>query len=93
MKKQPRFTPEEVQVLQDFERGELESVRNFRREKLALEKTARETLQKDKRINIRLSSRDLVRIQKRAAREGIPYQSYISATLHKVVTGRLKDVR
>ena len=52
----------------------------------------RQTLLKDKRINISISSRDLVRLQKRAAKEGIPYQTYISETLHKLVTGRLKEV-
>jgi len=83
---------EELQILQDFERGELESIRNYREEKEILEKAARHTLQKDKRINIRISSRDLGKIQKRAAKEGIPYQTFISGSLHKLVTGRLKEV-
>lgn len=83
---------EELQILQDFERGELVSIRHYREEKDILEKTARHTLQKDKRINIRISSRDLAKIQKRAAKEGIPYQTFISGSLHKLVTGRLKEV-
>ena len=92
MKKNPMdFDKEELQILQDFERGEFESIRNFNAEKLELEKTARQTLQKDKRINIRISSRDLERIQMQAAREGIPYQTYISSSLHKLVTGRLLE--
>ena len=82
---------EELQILQDFEHGEFQSIRNFRTEKRALEKAARNTLQKDKRINIRISSRDLERIQMRAAREGVPYQTYISSSLHKLVSGRLKE--
>jgi len=81
---------EELQILRDFERGEFESVQNFRDEKRKLEEGARHTLQKDKRINIRISSRDLARIQARAAKEGMPYQTYIASTLHKVVAGRLK---
>jgi hypothetical protein len=40
---------EELQILQDFERGEFESIRNFREENRAMEKDARQTLQKDKR--------------------------------------------
>ena len=82
---------EEVQILQDFERGEFESLRNFKDEKRRLETTAKSALQKDKRINIRISSRDLKRIQKRADMEGIPYQTLISSTIHKLVTGRLKE--
>ena len=85
------FDKEELQILQDFERGEFESIRNFHAEKLELEKTARHTLQKDKRINIRISSRDLERIQMQAAREGVPYQTYISSSLHKLVAGRMLE--
>ena len=83
---------EELQILQDFERGEFESIRNLKAEKRALEGAAGNTLQKDKRINIRISSRDLERLQMRAAREGIPYQTYIASSLHKLVSGRLKEV-
>ena len=92
MKKKDSLSKEELQILQDFELGEFESLRNFKKEKLELEDTARHTLQKDKRINIRISSRDLEKIQQRAAKEGIPYQTLISGTLHKLVTGRLKEV-
>jgi len=87
-----KLDQEELQILQDFERGELVSIRHYREEKKFLEETARLTLQKDKRINIRISSRDLEKIQKRAAKEGIPYQTFISGSLHKLVTGRLKEV-
>lgn len=89
-KKNLQLDEEELQILGDFERGEFESIENFRSEKRKLEETARNTLSKDKRINIRISSRDLEKIQLRAAKEGMPYQTYIASTLHKVVTGRLK---
>ena len=86
-----QFNEEELQILQDFERGEFESISNFQSEKEQLEEAARNTLQKDKRINIRISSRDLKRLQMRAAREGVPYQTYIPGSLHKLVSGRLKE--
>lgn len=89
-KNEIQFDDEEIQILGDFERGEFESIKNFRDEKRKLETSASNTLQKDKRINIRISSRDLERIQARAAKEGMPYQTYIASTLHKVVAGRLK---
>jgi hypothetical protein len=44
------------------------------------------------RLNIRLSSRDLEAIQKRALAEGLPYQTLIASLLHKYATGRLKEV-
>jgi predicted DNA binding CopG/RHH family protein len=86
-----KLDEEELQILQDFERGEFESIQNFRAEKRSLEAAARRTLQKDKRINIRISSRDLEKLQKRAALEGVPYQTLIASTLHKFVTGQLKE--
>jgi predicted DNA binding CopG/RHH family protein len=81
---------EELQILTDLEAGEFESIKNYRAEKRELERTAQNTLQKDKRINIRISSRDLEKIQALAAKEGMPYQTFIASTLHKVVSGRLK---
>jgi predicted DNA binding CopG/RHH family protein len=93
MKNNPmQLDEEELQILRDFERGEFESIRNFQSEKNQLEEAARNTLQKDKRINIRISSRDLQRIQMRAARDGVPYQTYIAGSLHKLVSGRLKEM-
>ena len=86
-----KLDEEELQILGDFERGEFESIKNFRAEKCSLEAAARRTLLKDKRINIRISSRDLEKLQKRAVMEGVPYQTLIASTLHKFVTGRLKE--
>ena len=83
---------EELQILRDFERGKFTSVKNFREEKRRLE-AAKRTRQKDKRINIRLSARDLEKLQKRAAVEGLPYQTLIASTLHKFVTGQLKEAK
>ncbi len=86
-----KFDEEELKILHDFEQGELESIKNFQNEKRQLEEAAANTLKKDNRINIRISSRDLTRIQKKAAKEGIPYQTLISSTLHKFITGKLKE--
>ena len=92
MKNSLKLDEEEVKILQDFERGELTSINNFKEAKRQLEEAAHEFLQKDKRINIRISSRDLNSLQKRAAKEGMPYQTLISSTLHKFVTGKLKNI-
>ncbi len=93
MKNPLNLDREEVKLLQDFEHGEFTSINNFKEAKRELEEAAHNFLQKDKRINIRISSRDLANIQKRAAKEGMPYQTLISSTLHKFVTGKLKSVR
>ncbi len=92
MKNSLKLDEEEVKILQDFERGELTSINNFKEEKRQLEEAAHNFLQKDRRINIRISSRDLETLQKKAVKEGMPYQTLISSTLHKFVTGKLKSV-
>lgn len=55
--------------------------------------SARATLLKDCRVNIRLSSTLLAGIRSRAAEEGLPYQSLIASILHKFVAGRLVEMR
>jgi predicted DNA binding CopG/RHH family protein len=92
MKNPLKLDEEEVKILRDFERGELTSINNFKEEKRQLEEAAHNFLQKDRRINIRISSRDLETLQKKAVKEGMPYQTLISSTLHKFVTGKLKGV-
>ncbi|OYY22059.1 MAG: hypothetical protein B7Y68_09030 [Thiotrichales bacterium 35-46-9] len=58
-------------------------------EKEQAQKAARRYLQKDVRINIRLSSSDLNRIKQKAAYEGLPYQTLIASILHKYSAGHL----
>ncbi len=60
-----KFDEEELQILRDFERDEFESIKNFQNEKRQLEEAARNTFSRDKRINIRISSRDLTKTQKK----------------------------
>jgi hypothetical protein len=49
------------------------------------------TLKKDRRMNVRISERDLKGLKVRAAEEGIPYQTLVTMVLHKYVTGRLVE--
>ena len=92
MKNSLKLDRKEVKRLRDFEHGILSSINNFKEAKRQLEDAAHEFLQKDKRINIRISSRDLNSLQKRATKKGMPYQTLISSTLHKFVTGKLKSI-
>lgn len=89
--KKIKLNKEEKEILKDFEAGEFESVITPRRKK-AIQAIAEETFKKDKRINIRISSRDLESIQRRALEEGIPYQTLVSSILHKYISGGLQDV-
>ena len=60
-------------------------------EKDLLGEYARQTLKKDKRVNIRISSMVLDELQTRAVEDGMPYQTLISSILHRFVTGRLVE--
>ena len=82
---------DDQELLEAFETGECKSdLTDERRTQLA--KLAGEAIRKDKRINIRISSRDLEALQRRAIEEGLPYQSLVSSVLHKYVSGGFKDI-
>ena len=89
--KKVKLDDEEQAILDAYEAGEYESVMTAERKK-SIEQTAADTFKKDKRINIRLSGRDLSAIQRRALEEGIPYQTLVASILHKYVSGSLYDV-
>jgi len=80
---------EEKKMLESYDRGEWRTVKNLKGEIRKLSSAARNTLHKDRRINIRMSSRDLGQVQVIAAQEGIPYQTLISSVIHKYVSGSL----
>jgi predicted DNA binding CopG/RHH family protein len=52
---------------------------------------AKETFRKNKRINIRISQKDLESIQRKALEEGIPYQTLISSLIHRYIGGKLVE--
>ncbi len=85
--------PEEREILEAYERGELKRVDNAEEVIRKSRDLALATLKKDARINIRISSRDLRALQARALREGIPYQTLVSSVLHKFVDGQLVEKR
>jgi predicted DNA binding CopG/RHH family protein len=86
-----KLDQEEQEILNAFEKGELKPVRHQAQLISRLRTAARNTIQKDKRVNIRISSKDLNELQVLAIQDGIPYQTLMSSVLHKYASGRLKD--
>ena len=80
---------EEAEVQDSFERGEWRSVPGKERRVGQYREYAKATFRKDRRVNIRISGKDLDVLKKRALEEGLPYQTLISSVLHKYVSGRL----
>ena len=60
-----------------------------KKDKKRYEEYARTSLTKQKRINIRMTERDLKKIQSKAIEEGVPYQSLISMLIHKYNEGKV----
>jgi len=84
-----KLTKEEKEILDSVERGEWKQIPHFKREAKRFQESAKATLRKNKRVNIRMTERDLVYFQKKAVEEGLPYQTLISSVLHKYINGKL----
>lgn len=78
---------EEKEILNAYEKDLSSSVPNVKKEIKKYREYAKVALQKNKRINIRVSERDLIHIQRKAVEEGLPYQTFVSSILHKFITG------
>ena len=88
-----KLEADEKELLESVERGEWQvRARGGKRERARYGRYAKATFRKDRRLNIRMSSKDLEAIQKRALAEGLPYQTLIASLLHKYASGRLKEV-
>lgn len=77
---------EEKELVAAYEAGEFRPVKDQKAEKRTAVAAAKRYTRKDARINIRLSSADLGMLKRRAAEEGLPYQSLIASVLHKYVS-------
>lgn len=80
---------EEKALMESIERDKWRPVENIKQEKEKAMAAARNTLKKDKRINLRLTQKDYHLIQIKAIEEGIPYQTLISSVIHKYLNGSL----
>lgn len=76
---------EEKQILEDFEKDQYLSVKDFKKAKQAYQEAAVNTLSKAKNINIRLSQKDLLKLKAKAIEDGLPYQTLVSSILHRFV--------
>ena len=85
-----KLDPYELEVLEAHESGKLKPIAS-KAELQRLRTAARATSIKDKRVNIRLSSADLLDIQAKALAEGMPYQTLIASVLHKYAAGKLAE--
>ena len=81
-----KLDAEELEILEAYNSGKLQGAPVSKLMMVA----AKETLKKNKNINIRISENDLESIKMLAAREGMPYQTLIGSILHKYASGYLQ---
>jgi predicted DNA binding CopG/RHH family protein len=86
-----KLNKEDKALLESVEKGEWKSIQGVKGEIKKYQEYAKATFRKDKRVNIRMSQKDLTDIQKKAIEEGLPYQTLISSVLHKFIAGRLTE--
>ena len=88
-----QLNAEEREILEHFERGELTPASRAQREMETAQHAARNTFNKTRRVNLRVTERDFNLAHARAREEGIPYQTLLSSVIHKYLSGRLTENR
>jgi predicted DNA binding CopG/RHH family protein len=89
--KKYKLNQEEIEVENALENGEYKSVKNLEAELKRYQKIASSHGNKDKRVNLRMTSWDYEKAQEKALMEGLPYQTLLSSILHKYLSGQLTD--
>ena len=88
MTKQEKY---EQEIERSYQRDEWKPAPDAGELKQKYAQYARNTFQKNKRINIRISEWDLLRLKAKSLEEGIPYQTLVASLIHKYVKGRLVE--
>lgn len=88
-----KMNAEEKEILDGFEGGSLRTADGAEQEIEDARQVARETFNKTRRVNLRVTERDFLLAHSRAREEGIPYQTLMSSVIHKYLSGRLVEKR
>lgn len=83
---------EEKELLESYENDEWVTVKDVDKKKVESQRIARNTALKNRRINVRLSEKDLSNLKAKSLEEGLPYQTLVASIIHKYVAGKFKEV-
>lgn len=84
-----KLNKEEKEILAAYEKGLIKTTTPSKKELKEVKSIAENTFRKNRRITIRLYDHDFKGIQKKAMEMGIPYQTLISAMIHRYIEGEL----
>lgn len=83
---------EEEELMEGIEKMDLKQIkRPTEEEQKALKDAARQHMQKETKMNIRIDPYELKKIKEQAEKEGLKYQTFIKSIIHKYITGQLVD--
>ena len=79
----------ELELEKAFERGEFTLAPNQEQLKAEAKAAAQNYFKKNARLNMRISNHDLLALKRKAAIDGIPYQTLAASIIHKYLNGTL----
>lgn len=86
-----KLNKEEKEILKSYDNDEWKSVKDLEKRKSEYQQIAKNTIERKKSINIRLSVKELAELKAKSLEEGLPYQTLVTSIVHKYVTGKLKE--
>ena len=78
-------------MLESIEKDEWKFISDLQEEIRGSIEYANATVTKDRRMNIRISTKDLDELKLKAVEEGMPYQTLVSSIIHKYLSGKLVE--
>ena len=84
-----KLDADEAALMTAYERGDFTVGPASAAQRASARAAATATLKRDKRMNVRMSSMDMIELQTKAAKLGMPYQTLVASVLHQYLTGRL----
>ena len=82
---------EEQEILAAFETGHLKSVPQVQSKIKHYQEMAKAHGNKNRRVSLRMTEWDFLRVQEKALQEGLAYQTLLSSVIHKYITGQLAE--
>jgi predicted DNA binding CopG/RHH family protein len=94
MKKIKYINREEKELIESYRGIDVKKVKKpSRKTQSEFKKAAKDFVANEMKMNIRIEPAELREIKKRAAIEGLKYQTFVKSVLHKYITGQLVEKR
>jgi predicted DNA binding CopG/RHH family protein len=94
MKNEKYIDPEEKALMESYSAVDKKKiVKPDKKEQLVFRNAARDYIRSQTKMNIRIDKDELDVIKRKAAVDGLKYQTFVKSILHKYVTGQLVEKR